>query len=33
MLDKCEHLESQKKIEDWVRGWDTEATEGTLPAE
>lgn len=22
MLDKCEHLESQKKIEDWVRQWD-----------
>ena len=22
MLDKCTHLVSQKKIEDWVRGWD-----------
>ena len=22
MLDKCEHLESQKKIEDWCRDWE-----------
>jgi len=22
MLDKCEHLKSQKKIEDWCREWD-----------
>lgn len=22
MLEKCEHLKSQKKIEDWVREWD-----------
>lgn len=34
MLDKCAHLESQKKIEDWVRLWDRERVEGgTLPAE
>lgn len=24
MLTKCEHLESQKKIEDWCRGWETQ---------
>lgn len=28
MLDKCAHLESQKKIEDWCREWET----GTLLA-
>jgi hypothetical protein len=22
MLNKCEHLESQKKIEDWCRDWE-----------
>ncbi|MDP2323803.1 MAG: hypothetical protein Q8N51_07215 [Gammaproteobacteria bacterium] len=32
MLDKCEHLESQKKIEDWVRKWDSTEGDGTLPA-
>lgn len=31
MLDKCEHLESQKKIEDWCREWERKA--GTQPAE
>lgn len=30
MLTKCEHLESQKKIEDWCRAW--EAANGTQPA-
>ena len=29
MLTKCEHLKSQKKIEDWCREWGS----GTLPAE
>ena len=29
MLTKCEHLKSQKKIEDWCRAWER----GTLPAE
>ena len=24
MLDKCEHLQSQKKIEDWCRAWEAE---------
>lgn len=24
MLTKCEHLTSQKKIEDWCRGWEAE---------
>jgi hypothetical protein len=24
MLDKCSHLTSQKKIEDWCRDWDEE---------
>ena len=27
MLDKCEHLESQKKIEDWIRLWDRQSDE------
>ena len=31
MLDKCEHLKSQKKIEDWCRDW--EALNAFLPAE
>ncbi|MGF6757266.1 hypothetical protein [Paraburkholderia sp. GAS42] len=31
MLDKCEHLSSQKKIEDWCRTWESETL--TLPAE
>lgn len=30
MLDKCEHLESQKKIEDWCREWEKT---GTQPAQ
>ncbi|SFU52091.1 hypothetical protein SAMN05216339_103183 [Nitrosomonas eutropha] len=25
MLDKCQHLESQKKIEDWCREWERNA--------
>lgn len=25
MLDKCEHLSSQKKIEDWCRLWESDA--------
>jgi hypothetical protein len=34
MLEKCAHLESQKKIEDWVRLWDSEHMgDGTLPGE
>lgn len=33
MLDKCQHLTSQKKIEDWVRLWNRTAGDGTLPAE
>jgi len=33
MLEKCQHLKSHKKIEDWVRGWDAVAKSGTLPAE
>ncbi|MDM4772407.1 hypothetical protein [Solimonas sp. SE-A11] len=33
MLEKCQHLKSQKKIEDWVREWDAAAKNGTLPAE
>lgn len=31
MLSKCEHLTSQKKIEDWCRGW--EADTGTQQAQ
>ncbi|MBB5420806.1 hypothetical protein [Paraburkholderia atlantica] len=31
MLSKCEHLTSQKKIEDWCRTWESEIV--TLPAE
>jgi hypothetical protein len=31
MLNKCEHLESQKVIEDWCREW--EKNTGTQPAE
>lgn len=27
MLDKCEHLTSQKKIEDWCREWEKKAQE------
>lgn len=30
MLDKCEHLQSQKKIEDWCRAWEAETV--SLPA-
>lgn len=26
MLDKCEHLASQKKIEDWCRAWEKESS-------
>ena len=33
MLDKVEHLESQKKIEDGVRKWEARPPTGTLPAE
>ncbi|WP_028081151.1 hypothetical protein [Solimonas soli] len=32
MLDEHGQLESQKKIEDWVREWDREREIGTLPA-
>ncbi len=28
MLDKCEHLRSQKKIEDWCRLWEKEHSTG-----
>jgi len=31
MLTKCEHLTSQKKIEDWCREWESKG--GTQPAE
>jgi len=31
MLTKCEHLTSQKKIEDWCRAWESKG--GTQPAE
>jgi hypothetical protein len=31
MLSKCEHLTSQKKIEDWCREWESET--GTQPAQ
>jgi len=33
MLDKCEHLVSQKKIEDWCRQWESASKNGTLQAE
>jgi len=33
MLDKCEHLVSQKKIEDWCRQWELAFKNGTLQAE
>jgi len=32
MLTKCEHLSSQKKIEDWCREWEAQVI-GVLPAE
>jgi hypothetical protein len=32
MLEKCEHLTSQKKIEDWCREWEAEAKTVTLHA-
>ena len=28
MLDKCEHLTSQKKIEDWCRFWEKQHSAG-----
>lgn len=33
MLDKCEHIVSQKKIEDWCREWESASKNGTLQAE
>ena len=33
MLNKCEHLISQKTIEDWCREWGAENKIGTMPAE
>lgn len=33
MLTKCEHLESQKKIEDWCRDWEAQSKNGTQPEE
>ncbi|MDB0564811.1 hypothetical protein AB6Q13_00755 [Ralstonia solanacearum] len=30
MLDKCEHLTSQKQIEDWCRAWEREASSSPM---